>query len=77
MRENLHMGLGRNAIPTFLQYLVTSIKTQELEIKKGRLHVCDSFMRLKNPDSFPTCLEPSRYFANVKPRSVNEASLLS
>ena len=34
MRENLHMGLGRNAIPTFLQYLVTSIKTQELEIKK-------------------------------------------
>ena len=56
MRENLHMGLRRNAIPTFLQYLVTSIKTQELEIKKGRLRVCDSFMRLKNLDSFPTCL---------------------
>ena len=56
MRENLHMGLGRNAIPTFLQYLVSSIKTQELEIKKGRLHVCDSFMRLKNLNSFPTCL---------------------
>ena len=56
MRENLHMELGRNAIPTFLQYLVTNIKTQELEIKKDRLHVCDSFMRLNNLNSFPTCL---------------------
>ena len=36
------MGLGRNAIPTFLQYSVTIIKIQELEIKKGGLHVCNS-----------------------------------